>query len=159
MLTFDQGNNRFSYRTAGICVHENHVLLHKIEGDDSWFFPGGRVDMLENSRSALYREMVEEMGAEVKVGRLLWFMETFYQDDRTDRHFHELGLYYQFFLPETFYHFEKTKPFYGTETKPVLVFKWFPLEAVDEDFALHPVYFRKTLHHLPDETVHVIHQE
>ncbi|HET7657925.1 MAG TPA: NUDIX hydrolase [Bacillales bacterium] len=157
MLTFDRGKNRFNYRTVGLCIHDHHVLLHQMEGDDYWALPGGRVEMLENSKDALEREMKEELGDKVKVQRLLWVMETFFQHET--RHFHELGFYYLFSLPESFPYLDKTESFHGAEEDVPLVFKWFPLSEIRKDFSLHPIFLRKAIHDLPTETVHVIQHD
>lgn len=159
MIRFDQGKNRFNYRAAGLCVHDGYVLLHQMEGQDFWALPGGRVEMGENSRETLKREMQEELGADIKVGRLLWFMETFFEYEEEDRHFHELGLYFLFSLPGSFPYLDKTKTFQGAEDEVPLIFKWFPLSEIDNDFTLHPTFLRNAIHNLPNTTVHVIHHD
>src|SRR5262245_34455556 len=90
------GNAGFIYRVAGVCVHEGHVLLHRGVSDDFWSMPGGRPELLESSSAALVREMREEIGAGIEVGRLLWVMEYFFV--HAGRRFHELAFYYEIHL-------------------------------------------------------------
>ena len=34
MIVFDVDRNRFNFRTVGVCLHNNHVLLHHAEGEE-----------------------------------------------------------------------------------------------------------------------------
>ena len=79
MIRFEEGNNCFNYRVVGVAIHENSVLLHQGEGEDFWTFPGGRAEFGETAEQTLKREMQEEIGVEVEVVRLLWFVENFFQ--------------------------------------------------------------------------------
>ncbi len=51
----------------------------------------------ETSAETLQREMVEELGVAVEVGRLLWVVENFFDFEK--RHWHELGFYYLMTVP------------------------------------------------------------
>src|SRR3972149_1738715 len=78
MITFDEGKLRFVYRVAGVAIDKGRVLLETVGGQDFWFLPGGRGEFLEPSKETLRREIIEEIGARVKVVRLLWVVENFF---------------------------------------------------------------------------------
>jgi 8-oxo-dGTP pyrophosphatase MutT (NUDIX family) len=82
MIRVDKGDARFNYRVAGVAVHDDSVLLHKADGDDFWAFPGGRAELGERAEQTLLREMREEIGVAVEVGRLLWDVENFFTSSR-----------------------------------------------------------------------------
>ena len=62
MFNFDHHDKRLKVRVAGPCIRENYVLLTKTDHDDYWILPGGRVELLEDTSTALQREMFEETG-------------------------------------------------------------------------------------------------
>jgi len=60
-------------RVRAVIIHDGKVLLiHRIKKDDEyWVFPGGGVEETDkNPESALYRECVEELGIEMRIGCL-----------------------------------------------------------------------------------------
>lgn len=70
---------RFTYRVGGVCISCGHVLAVCYNGDESvWTLPGGRVETLETSAVALVRELREELGIAVTLGRLLWIVENLF---------------------------------------------------------------------------------
>jgi len=129
------GQTIFLCRVAGVAVHQDRVLLHRSEHDDFWALPGGRIEVGETSAQALRREMLEEVATEVKVGRLLWVVENFFQHYPLDQppdtsiatEHHEIGLYLEMELPP---HLVDTTSFEGHELAETphefaLEFRWF----------------------------------
>ena len=88
----------FSYRVAGICVHDGRVLLQKPANEDSFAFPGGHVAFGETNEETLKREFLEEIGAEVVVGELSWVGEIFFQWG--DKPCHQICLFYEVFVAD-----------------------------------------------------------
>lgn len=100
------GGGVFVYRVAGIARDGDRVLLHRMDGDEIWALPGGRARMGETAAEALAREMSEELGADVAVGKVMWLVENFFEghlyDDAGIPH-HEIGVYMAMTLPDEFY--------------------------------------------------------
>ena len=68
----------FSYRVAGICIHNGKVLLQKPTNDTAFAFPGGHVELGETNAQTLIREFKEEIGVDITVGDLKWVGEIFF---------------------------------------------------------------------------------
>ncbi len=77
-LLFETPEFVFSYRVAGICVHDGRVLLQKSANETGFAFPGGHVAYGETHEQTLVREFQEEIGAQVSVGPLQWVGEIFF---------------------------------------------------------------------------------
>ncbi|HWS29059.1 MAG TPA: NUDIX hydrolase [Clostridia bacterium] len=77
-IIFKMENFVFSYRIAGILIRDGKILLQKPLQDDGYSFPGGHVSFGETSDKTLVREFKEEIGADIKVGRLVMIGENFF---------------------------------------------------------------------------------
>lgn len=67
-------------RVAAVVLREDHILLvaHQfVDGPLAWLLPGGGVELGETVVEAVVREVQEETGLEVEVGRLLFWREFF----------------------------------------------------------------------------------
>jgi 8-oxo-dGTP pyrophosphatase MutT (NUDIX family) len=140
----DASNARYRPRVAAVCIRDGFVLLQGEEESTIWTLPGGGWELMESSVEAVRREMREELGVEVTVGRLLWIVENFHRFE--NRPTHEIGLYYEVSLPDVPHLAQdRTHANYGNITE---IFRWFPLSdlvAVD----LLPSFLRRGLQDLP----------
>ncbi|WKA58121.1 NUDIX domain-containing protein [Planococcus shenhongbingii] len=59
-------------------------MLHKQTKESHWALPGGRAQMLENSKACVQRELREELDVEVEAEaeRMLWVTENFFTYDQ-----------------------------------------------------------------------------
>ena len=155
IIRLNAGSSRFQVRVAGLGFRDGHVLVHRAVHEAFWTFPGGRAEIGETSDETLRREMVEELGLEVKVGRLLWAVENFFHYENRD--WHELGLYYLMEIPAEF-------PFHPDEIvhriedgDNDLEFKWVAatkpaLVALD----IPPYFIADEIENLPLTTRHLV---
>ncbi len=155
MIRLNGPAGRFNYRIAGLAFREGHVLVHRAVHEPFWTFPGGRAEIGETSEETLKREMVEELGVSVKVGRLLWIVENFFHYEKRD--WHELGFYYLMEIPESFPFRPHDIVHQLEDGKDVLEFKWVPaskeaLKALD----IPPYFIADEIGQLPATTRHVV---
>lgn len=161
MIVLDDGSARFQFRVAGVALHDGRVLVHRAQRDDFWALPGGRVEMGEQAAGTLKREMQEEMGIEVTVGRLLWVVESFFTHEGLS--FHELGFYFRMRLPHRS-PLRQVDTFDGSETymksgEPArLIFQWLPVQSLST-VTLYPRLLRDGLQTLPRATQHVVDRD
>jgi ADP-ribose pyrophosphatase YjhB (NUDIX family) len=157
MIRLEEGNNRFNYRVVGIAINENRVLLHKADGDNFWALPGGRAEFGEPSEQTLKREMKEEIGTEVEVVRLLWFVENFFT--YAGYRYHEIALYFLMRLPATCKYLDQGS-FEGEDAGVKLTFQWFPHQPeILSGLPLLPSFLQTAIQKLPESVQHVIHYD
>ena len=153
MITYEQGIYRFTYRVAGLFVHDQEALLHRPVSDDFWALPGGKGEFMESSEQTIKRELKEEMGVDVDVLRLLWVVEHFHENGKKKNH--EIGLCYLLALPKDSSLLDMEE-FTGNEGKLKLIFKWFSIEEL-ENVKLYPSFLRVSIKNLPFHTEHLVH--
>ncbi|MFO7809954.1 MAG: NUDIX domain-containing protein [Candidatus Delongbacteria bacterium] len=81
---------------------ENKILLARQKDRDYTFLPGGHIEFGETARHALDREMLEEIGAEGRIGYHLWTIENIFTDAEK-RSCHEIALYFTYTFYKRFY--------------------------------------------------------
>jgi ADP-ribose pyrophosphatase YjhB (NUDIX family) len=142
MISFRTSSHRFHYRVGALVVHDEHVLLHRLQGDEFWAIPGGRVNAGEVAAHAVAREFHEELGIQVECGELLTSGENFFSYEGEPHH--EVGLYFAVNLPQGSELLEKGKSHWGVEGNKKLEFRWFRREELPQ-IDLRPLALRQAL--------------
>jgi len=146
-------NRQFGCRVAGIAMEGERVLLENYEEDDFWALPGGGVNFLEPAEEALRREMREELGVEIRVGRLIWVVENFFTND--GKSYHEVGLYFSMMLPEKAQVRQTSDAFVSKDDTLKTTFGWHRVDELRR-ITLYPPFLRRGLKRIPDKTEHII---
>lgn len=149
----------FSYRVAGICVHDGKVLLQTTTGEDrSFAFPGGHVAFGETNADTLTREFKEEIGADIAVGDLKWVAEVFFPWG--SKPCHQICLYYMVEIQNPVFPYDGV--FLGKEHLEgrnfELEFHWVPIEEAAQ-LEVYPTNVRELLGRLSDGVQHFVYRE
>lgn len=158
VLEFDRGDQRLCLRAAAVIVDRGRVLLQEdMLGQPFWILPGGRMEHGEPGEECIAREMREELEEEVRVERLLWVVENFFE--HRGMKWHEVGLYFLVTLAEDS-RFFGDGPHRGVETEIDLEFRleWHDVEKLDE-VRLLPSFLRERLRSLPEGIEYVVHRD
>ncbi|CAN5527911.1 MAG: NUDIX hydrolase [Actinomycetota bacterium] len=155
MISFERNGNRFNHRAAGACLNENHILLQTTESADFHILPGGRIEMGEDSETALKREMREELGSEIQVERLLWIVENFFTLDGENHH--EVAFIYEI-TPNDEKILAPSRTLETTDAGVKIFFWWHPLEEIERT-NLKPSFLREALEKLPEAPQHLVIRE
>lgn len=155
LIRLNAGRARFQVRVAGLGFRDGYVLVHRAVHETFWTFPGGRAEIGETSQETLRREMMEELGVDVTVGRLLWSVENFFHYEQLD--WHELGLYYLMDIPAGF-PFDPERIVHRIQDGDNdLEFKWAratreALVALD----IPPYFIAEEIENLPSTSCHLV---
>ncbi len=90
-INVDEG--KFKFRVAGIVENKGRVLVTKMGGNKFFCFPGGHVELLENTHHAAQRELEEELYFDINLKELFCVHENFFFEGT--KGFHELCFYYK----------------------------------------------------------------
>lgn len=83
----------FKFRVNGIIINNNKILTVKINSSNFYCLPGGHVEIGEDSKTAIIREIKEEIKIDVNILNLVSLAENFFESENNQK-FHELSLYY-----------------------------------------------------------------
>lgn len=133
-------------------MHNEHILLHKM--DDFWVLPGGGVEF-EATTEGLKREFKEELGIEIKIKKLLWVAENFFEYNNQKEQSIEL---IEFPENSSLYH---QNSFEGYEGKQTLKFKWHKIDDIN-NLTILPKFLTEYLKELktsiPERIQHIINK-
>lgn len=154
MIMFSNGEVTFMYRGGGIAVHDGRLLVEHNIRHGFCFTPGGRVEYGENAVQALSRELDEELGGGVQIGRLVIVSDNLFELDGI--RYQEVGMY---FLMD----FSQEHPILGREgrfeaAEPNLVYQWLPLDNLEEA-ELFPRFLRDLVLDIPQTPKYVIQSD
>jgi len=142
--------NHIKYRTVGIALLEERVLIHQFSGSSYWSLPGGRIEVSEDSREALKREFKEETGRLITVDNLVWTTENFFTRPN-GKAIHEVAFYHAITVKGSF-----KENFIGYEKDTILNFRWVPTKTLPQ-YPLKPSFLITALQKpLPNSPQHLI---
>jgi len=91
------GRHPIEILVRGVCVVEGQLLLCHAKGAANTYLPGGHVEFREPARTALAREIAEEMGCRTKAGRFLGCVEHVFR--QKGRWHAEINLVFELRIP------------------------------------------------------------
>lgn len=154
MISFDAGEMRFNYRVAGVLIDNERVVLGRCDWEDFWYVPGGRVEAGETAADSLRRELAEELGCELEIGRLLRVIENFFELD--GKPFHEIGRYFAVSWAELPGELRQREFTRTDESGATLIFQWAGWDEL-AGMRIGPSCLAGRLAALPEGTEHVVH--
>lgn len=91
-LKIKSETQEFHGRTCGIIKQDNMVLIMRVNKTNYYHIPGGHIEIGEDSKAGVIREIKEEIGCDVEEARLFAIQENFWE--RNERECHGIEFYY-----------------------------------------------------------------
>lgn len=91
-IRLEENNKKFKFRVGGIVENEGKILIVQMNNNPFYCFPGGHIELYEDSKTAIMRELKEELYFDVEIDNLVTINENFYF--LRGSNYHELCLYY-----------------------------------------------------------------
>ena len=140
-LTIDVEDYKLNIRAAAIIIHNNKLLTHKDTRLNFYGLLGGRIEIGEDSKTTILREMQEEMGKEVEITGYVGTVENFFEVEGSK--YHEIEIIHKAeFLKEEDKKLEQTIK--NIEGKEHLQYEWVEIDKIDE-YDIRPQIIKKIL--------------
>lgn len=129
MISFKIDGKKFNFRISAIIMDstKTRFLTNSTKDIDFCVMPGGRVEMGEDTKETVAREIKEELGTDITIKGIKVIAENFFNFDDTD--YHELQYVYIAELADKSLE-EHDDCFMGVENKDI--FKWVNIKDIDK---------------------------
>ena len=123
VITIKEEGMRFGARAGAIIYNEDKTkILFENQENGRYMFPGGRIDVHEDSEMAIARELKEELNLETDL-KLKYIVEIFLNSSKTS--YHEIGFYYLSIIKES----EVKNNFKSLDGDGI--FEWIPISDLE----------------------------
>ncbi len=139
-------------RTVGVLACDGKLLVQRDRDGNEYALPGGHVKIGETTVDGLVREYKEETGADIKVGKLLWTEECFWEWN--DTHAHNIAFYYLIELVDGT-DIPNIGEFVSHKDNCNIVLGWMPIEQL-ADLTIFPDFIKETIYELDAPPRHFI---
>ena len=147
-------NCYFRLRAGALPIHDGKILFVKCGVSDYYYVMGGAIQMCENSKDCIEREVVEETGVNAKADRLALITENFFTGaggsiDKFDCH--TIEFYYLMHLSDEQVRSCKTTTDEGEE----LV--WLPIKDI-QNYNVKPAFVKERMAEIlsSDHVLHIL---
>ena len=139
-------------RTVGMLVRDGKLLVQRDRDGNEYALPGGHVKIGETTEDGLVREYKEETGAEIKVRKLLWTEECFWEWNGIQAH--NIAFYYLIELADSS-DIPDTGAFVSHKDNCNVVLGWMPIENLGE-VTLYPEFIKEQIFDLDTPPKHFV---
>ena len=152
---FQSGDQICNFRTAGVLIRNDKILVQREKSGNEYALPGGHVAIGETSAESLIREWKEETGAGITCRRLLWTQECFWNWGNCAAN--TLTFYYSISLTNEASIPDRGKAVPQKDNSDV-VLEWLPLDMLHR-ITIFPAFLKKEVYHLEEPCKHFITKE
>jgi ADP-ribose pyrophosphatase YjhB (NUDIX family) len=143
-----------NYRTVGVLLRNNKLLVQREKDGTEYALPGGHVIIGETSEESLIREYKEETGADILCSRMIWIEETFWKWRNRDAH--TIAFYYLIHLKN-----EADIPndlFQSHKDNCNVLLEWVSTDEL-KNMTIYPPFVKEKINDIADNIEHFISRE
>lgn len=152
---FKNDNKVCNFRSAGVLIKNNKLLVQRDKNGEEYAIPGGHVKIGESSVDSLIREYKEETGLLIKCNRLLWVEECFWEWN--NRLTNTVAFYYQIELSDDI-DIADNGEFVSQKDNCDVLLGWMPLEKLSS-ITIYPSFIKEKIFDIKPYTEHFITNE
>ena len=153
VITIKEDGTRFGARVGAIIYNKDKTkILLEYQSNKLYMFPGGRIDIHEDSQNAISRELKEELNIKTDL-KLKYIVEMFLKSSKTK--YHEIGFYFVTEINEELV--ENNFKSLDSDSN----FVWVPIQDLDKyNILAKPVKDKVKNNELTDNTLeHIVYRE
>ena len=139
-------------RTVAVLVKNNKILVQREINGNEFALPGGHIKIGETLEDGLIREIMEEIGVDIKINRLLWSEECFWEYN--GKQAHNIAFYYSVELCEN-QEIPDNGEFVSQKDNYNVVIGWIPIEEL-ENITIYPEFLKKEIYKFNDPMKHFV---
>jgi len=152
---FLKEKNICSFRSAGVLMKNEKLLVQREKTGTEYALPGGLVEIGEVSEQALIRRFKEEIGADIICDKILWVDESFWEWN--GKKAHTITFYYRISLVDAdVLHYNRE--FTPQKCNDNVVFGWIPLKEI-QNTTIYPVFIKEKIQNIANHIEHFICNE
>lgn len=133
VITIKGDDSRFGVRVAAIIYNKDmsKVFMQRQSNHDFYMFPGGRLEIHEDAKTAIMRELDEELGIKEDDVFLKYISENFISFP--NQKYHEIGFYFIIKIDEQKYQYFSNNEYNSLdeENDGKSKFRWISLEELN----------------------------
>ena len=146
VITIKGDDSRFGVRVAAIIYNKDKskVFMQRQESRNFYMFPGGRLEIHEDAKTAIMRELDEELGIKEDDIFLKYISENFISFP--NKKYHEIGFYFITKIDEQKYKYSLNDEYDSLDEQNdgKSKFRWISLEEID-NISIMPCYMKDKL--------------
>ncbi len=139
-------------RAAGLLIQNNRIFVQRDLHGNAYALPGGHIKIGETLQDGLIREYKEETGADIRIKRLLWSEECFWEWN--GRQAHSLNFYFLIERCGGRQIFDQGEWIAHRDNDKVVV-GWLPIDDIGR-VTLYPLFLKDEIRRLQDPIKHFV---
>lgn len=140
-------------RVAAVLIRDGKIFVQRDDGGSEYALPGGHVKVGEMLEDALCREFAEETGVQIRVRRMLWSEECFWE--WKGRLSHNISFYYLVDTDDSAAIGDSG--FVPQKDNSRVVMGWLPIDEL-QNVTIYPDFLKTEIRHLDGGIKHFVTQ-